>query len=59
VRDAFFSRDSLLLYAVRSHRRRRRLYPEQLARYNVVRLRSQRKIDRFLAGVEPQHVKGS
>jgi adenylate kinase family enzyme len=59
VRDAFFSRDSLLLYAVRSHRRRRRLYPEQLARYNVVRLRSQREIDRFLAGVEPQHVKGS
>ena len=51
VRQTFFSRDSLLLYAARTHRRRQRLYPAALARYNVVRLRSQREVDRFLRGL--------
>jgi hypothetical protein len=45
------TRDSLLLYAVRSHRRRRRLYPEQLARFRVVRLRSTAEVERFLRSV--------
>lgn len=52
VRQAFFSKDSLLLYALRTHRRRRRSYPTALARYNVVHLRSQREVDGFLRSVE-------
>lgn len=59
VWDAFFSRDSLLLYAARTHRLRRRRYPAALACYNVVRLRTTRDVDRFLASVKPQRVKGS
>lgn len=35
LRTALLSRDSLLLYAARSHLRRRRLYPAALARYDV------------------------
>jgi shikimate kinase len=46
---AFWSRDSLLLFAVRSHFRRRREYPEALAKWHVVRLRSPAEVDRFLA----------
>ena len=49
--NVLWSRDSLLLFAVRSHFRRRRIYPEELARWNVVRLRSRAEVDRFLAGV--------
>ena len=52
VRLAFFSKDSLLLYALRTHRRRRRGYPTALARYNVVHLRSQREVEGFLRSVE-------
>lgn len=48
LRSALWSRDSLILFALRSHRRRRRLFPAQLARFNVVRLRSQSEVDRFL-----------
>jgi len=48
LRSAFLSRNSLLLYALRSHRRRRRLYPTALASYPVLRLRTQREVDRFL-----------
>lgn len=50
-RNAFLSRDSLLLFALRNYPRRRRLYPEELARYDVVRLRSPREVERWLAGV--------
>jgi adenylate kinase family enzyme len=46
---AFWGRDSLLLFAVRSHFRRRRTYPEALAKWHVVRLRSPAEVDRFLA----------
>jgi hypothetical protein len=49
--NVLLSRDSLFLYAVRSHFRRRRIYPQELARWNVVRLRSTAEVDRFLAGV--------
>ena len=52
LRSALLSRDSLILYAVRSHRRRRRLYPEQLTRFTVVRLRSTAEVDDFLRNVE-------
>jgi hypothetical protein len=53
LRSFLFSRDSLLLFALRTHRPRRRLYPVQLARFNVVRLRSQREVEDFLRSVEP------
>ena len=43
------SRDSVILFALRHHRRRRREYPQRLARYNVVRLRSRREVSQFLA----------
>jgi adenylate kinase family enzyme len=48
LRDAFWGRESLCGYALRSHFRRRRLYPGLLADYTVVRLRSQRDVERFL-----------
>lgn len=51
LRSALWSRDSLILYALRSHRRRRRRYPAALARYNVVRLRTPAEVERFLASV--------
>jgi adenylate kinase family enzyme len=51
LRNVLFSRDSLLLFAVRSHFRRRRIYPGDLARWNVVRLRTRGEVDRFLAQV--------
>lgn len=44
-------RESLILYALRTHRRRRRRYPEALAPFDVVRLRSQDEVDRFLRDV--------
>jgi len=48
-RDAFFSRDSLFVWIVTTHRSRRRRYLERLDRYEFVRLRSQREIDAWLA----------
>jgi hypothetical protein len=48
-RDAFFSRDSLFVWIVTTHRSRRRRYVERLDRYELVRLRSQREIEAWLA----------
>ena len=48
LRSALLGRDSLILYALRAHYRRRRTYPTQLSRFVVVRLRSQREVERFL-----------
>jgi len=48
MRNVFFSRNSLLLYSLRSHRRRRREYPAQLAPYRVVRLRTPVEVERWL-----------
>ena len=48
LRNVLFSRDSLILYSLRSHFRHRRTYPAQLARYTVVRLRSPREVERWL-----------
>ena len=53
LRNFLFSRDSLLLFALRTYRPRRRLYPVQLARFNLVRLRSQSDVEDFLRRVEP------
>jgi adenylate kinase family enzyme len=59
IRGALWGRESLFAWAFRSHFRRRRLYPSELARYNVVRLRSQAAVDRWLAAVQvltlPRH----
>ena len=49
IRNAFFSRDSLILYALLNQRRHLREYPARLAPYAVVRLRSQREVDAWLA----------
>jgi hypothetical protein len=46
-----WGRESLFIYAFCSHFRRRRIYPRELARYNVVRLRSQAAVDRWLASI--------
>jgi adenylate kinase family enzyme len=40
---------SLLLWALKTHRSRRSRYLERLTRFDVVRLRSQREIDAWLA----------
>jgi hypothetical protein len=48
-RDAFFSRDSLFVWIVKSHRSRRRRYLERLGRYEFVRLRSPKEIEAWLA----------
>ncbi len=49
--NVLWSRDSLLVFAVRSHFRRRRVYPEALAKWHVVRLRTPAEVERFLADV--------
>jgi adenylate kinase family enzyme len=51
LRNAFFSRDSLLLYALRQHFRRRRVYTAELAPYDVVRLRTPPEVARWLSTV--------
>jgi adenylate kinase family enzyme len=48
-RGTFFSRDSLLVWVVTTHRSRRRRYLDRLDRYELVRLRSQREIEAWLA----------
>jgi adenylate kinase family enzyme len=49
VRNAFFSRDGLLYWSLRWYRRRRRAYPERLAPFPFVRLRSTAEVERFLS----------
>ena len=48
-RTALVGRESLFVFAFRMHFKRRRTYPERLAPYNVVRLRTTEEVDRFLA----------
>lgn len=55
-RYAFFVRDSLVSYALKQHFIRRREFPklfEQLPNLQVVRLRSPRAVERWLAAQEP------
>jgi len=52
LRQAFLSRDSLILFTLRHFRARRRTYPVRFADYDVLRLRSQAEIDRFLRSAE-------
>ena len=48
VRSAFFSRDSVIYFALRAHVRHRRNYPAELAPYTIVRLRSPREVETWL-----------
>lgn len=48
LRNAVAGRESLFVWAFRSHLRRRRTYPVELAGRNVVRLRSPGDVERFL-----------
>ncbi len=50
LRGALWGWDSLFIWALRSHVRRRREWPTQLRDFHVIRLRSQAEVDRFLAG---------
>jgi adenylate kinase family enzyme len=53
ARNAFLSRDSLLLLTLKWYRRRRRAYPERLASFPSVRLRSVAEVDSFLRNAKP------
>ncbi len=48
-RTSFLSRDSVIYFAIKRWRIRRRLYPQLLAPYHVIRLRSRRGVELFLA----------
>ena len=48
-RNAFLSRDSLLLYALRTHRRNQARRADLAGTYPIVRLRSNREIAEYLA----------
>ena len=50
LRDAIGGRDALIPYAMRMHFSRRRRYPVELARFSVVRLRTQAAVDAFVRG---------
>jgi hypothetical protein len=49
LRNVLFSRDSLILFALRNFPRRRKLYPVELAPFHVVRLRTPKEVERWLA----------
>jgi adenylate kinase family enzyme len=49
LRNVLFSRDSLVLFALRNFPRRRKLYPVELAPFHVVRLRTPKEVERWLA----------
>ena len=50
---AFWGREALIPYAVRMHFSRRKRYPEELASFPVVRLRTQAEMDAFLERAGP------
>lgn len=51
IRNVVFSRDSLVLYALRHDRDRQDRYPRELAGLRVARLRSQHEVDAFVRSV--------
>jgi adenylate kinase family enzyme len=51
LRTSFLGRESLVVWALRSHVRRRREWPSELAHLAVLRLRSQTDVDRFVSSV--------
>jgi adenylate kinase family enzyme len=48
LRNVFWSRDSLLLFALRNEKPRRNRYPRELGRFRVARLRTPREVEAFL-----------
>jgi adenylate kinase family enzyme len=48
LRFVLHPENSVVLYALRTYRARRRRYPVELARFPVARLRSQKEVRRFL-----------
>lgn len=58
IRNTLFSRDSLLVYAVKSHGRHRRLQPQRLARLDarLVHLGSAGEVKRWLENLPTQPV---
>ena len=48
-RAAFWGRESLFVWAVRSHLHHRRTWPARLGRFRVLRLRSPREVEEWLA----------
>jgi hypothetical protein len=55
LRGAIWGRNALIPFALRHHRRRRRLYPHALGHYQVVRLRSADEVERWLAQLPARH----
>jgi hypothetical protein len=53
-RGAFLSRESLFVWALKTHRARRRRYVERLARFDMVRLRSQQEAESWLDRQAPR-----
>ena len=49
LHGAVWGRDALIPYALRAHRRRRRVYPVELAQFPVMRLRTQAEVDAFVS----------
>ena len=49
LRDVIWGRESLIVWALRTHFRRRREWPQALSGYPVVRLRTASDVDAFLA----------
>lgn len=49
--NGFVAHDSLLRFALRTYPQRRRHYPAELGRYNMIRLRSPAEAERWLEGV--------
>ena len=47
--DALHPHNSVVAYAIRGYRERQRRYETDLARFPVIRLRTQREVDRFLS----------
>ena len=54
--NAFLMRDGLLRFAWRNYGVRRATYPSELARFHLVRLRSQREVDAWLASITGEAV---
>ena len=52
LRDALHPQNSVVFYALRGYRKRRRMYPSELARFPVVRLRTTAEVKRFLRSAE-------
>ena len=48
LRGAFIGRDALIPWSLCHYRRRRRKYPRELGRFNLVRLRTRADVERFL-----------